>query len=126
MEGNDNPPYRHWHTVCGACGKITLARPCAPRQAIEPIEENPVVRCQHCEDTRQYLSSDCFLAPHSVAAHVDKAAGALTVVAGLIAAVKLARVESKEIQRRSPHVRSIISDSIAIARMVLEAAKKSA
>jgi hypothetical protein len=52
----------------------------------------------------------------------DKSAGAVAVVAGLIAAVKLARVESREIQSRSPRVRSIISDSITIARMVMEAA----
>jgi hypothetical protein len=40
----------------------------------------------------------------------DKSAGVLAVVAGLIAAVKLARVESREIQSRSPRVRSIISE----------------
>ena len=123
MERNDNPPYKHWHTVCATCGKITLARPCAPRQAIEPVEQNPVVKCQHCEDTRQYLSSACFLAPIMAAVQGDKSAGALAVVAGLVAAVKLARVESREIQSRSPRVRSIISESITIARMVVEASK---
>jgi hypothetical protein len=45
------------------------------------------------------------------------------VVAGLIAAVKLARVESREIQNWSPRVQSMISDSIAIARMVVEPSK---
>jgi hypothetical protein len=35
----------------------------------------------------------------------DKTAGIVTVVAGLVAAVKLARVESREIQSRSPRVR---------------------
>jgi hypothetical protein len=84
------------------------------------------VKCQHCEDTRQYLTGDCFLAPLSAAAQRDKSAGALAVVAGLVAAVKLARVESGEIQNRSPRVRSVVADSIAIARMVIEAAKKSA
>jgi hypothetical protein len=44
----------------------------------------------------------------------------VAVVAGLIAAVKLARVESREIQNRSPRVRSIISESVTIARMVIE------
>ena len=63
-----------------------------------------------------------FLAPLSAAA-ADKSAGALAVVAGLVAAVKLARVESAEIQNRSPRVRSIISESITIARMVVEASK---
>ena len=53
----------------------------------------------------------------------DKTAGVVAVVAGLIAAVKLSRVESREIQNRSPRVRSIISESITIARMVVEASK---
>jgi hypothetical protein len=53
----------------------------------------------------------------------DKSAGVVAVVAGLIAAVKLARVESREIQNRSPRVRSIISQSVTIARMVIEAGK---
>jgi DNA-directed RNA polymerase subunit RPC12/RpoP len=123
VETNDTPPYKHWLVACAACGKTTLARPCTPRREIEPIEHNPVIKCQHCEDTRQYLTKDCFLAPLSAAASADKSAGALAVVAGLIAAVKLARVESREIQSRSPRVRSIISDSITIARMVVEASK---
>jgi hypothetical protein len=74
-------------------------------------------------NTRQYLDRACFLTPLSTAASPDKSAGALAVVAGLIAAVKLARVESREIQSRSPHVRAIISNSIHNARMVVEAAK---
>jgi hypothetical protein len=44
-------------------------------------------------------------------------------VAGLIAAVKLARVESVELQNRSPRVRSAISDSITIAKMVIAETK---
>jgi hypothetical protein len=122
-DANDKPPYRHWHTVCAACGKVMLARPCRVPGEIEPIEPNPVIKCQHCEDTRQYLTSACFLAPLSVAASHDKSTGALAVVAGLIAAVKLARVESREIECRSPRVRSAISDSITIARMVIEASR---
>jgi hypothetical protein len=54
---------------------------------------------------------------------VDKTAGFVAVVAGLIAAVKLARVESRGIQNRSPRVRYIISESVTIARMVVEASK---
>jgi hypothetical protein len=61
-----------------------------------------------------------------VATQGDKTAGALAVVAGLVAAVKLARVESGELVNRSPRVRSAISDSVTIARMVIEAAKKNA
>jgi hypothetical protein len=53
----------------------------------------------------------------------DKTAGIVAVVAGLVAAVKLARVESREMQNRSPRVRFIISESITIARMVVEAIK---
>lgn len=122
MEANNKPPYRDWNTVCAVCGNVTLARPCAPHQPIEPIQ-NPIVKCQHCGDTRQYLSSDCFLAPLTAAVQADKTTGALAVVAGLVAAVKLARLESREIQNRSPRVRSIISESVTIARMVIEAAK---
>jgi hypothetical protein len=53
----------------------------------------------------------------------DKTAGVVSVVAGLIAAVKLSRVESREIQNWSPRVTCVISDSITIARMVIEASK---
>jgi hypothetical protein len=54
----------------------------------------------------------------------DKTAGVVAkVVSGLIAAMKLSGVESGELQNRSPRVRSIISESIAIARMVIEASK---
>jgi hypothetical protein len=90
---------------------------------IEPIEHNPVIRCQHCEDTRQYLDKDCFLAPLSAAGSSDKSDGTVAVVAGLIAAVKLARVGSIELQNRSLRVRSAIFDSITLARMVIEASK---
>jgi hypothetical protein len=122
-DSNDKPPYRHWHTVCAACGKVTLARPCRVPGDIDPIDHNPVIRCQHCEDTRQYLDKDCFLAPLSAAGPTDKSGNTVAVVAGLIAAVKLARVESIELQNRSPRVRSAISDSITLARMVIEASK---
>jgi hypothetical protein len=120
---NDKPPYRHWHTVCAACGQVTLARPCKVPGDIDPIEHNPVIRCQHCEDTRQYLDKNCFLAPLSAAGSPDKSGGTIAVVAGLIAAVKLARVESIELQNRSPRVRSAIADSITLARMVIDASK---
>jgi hypothetical protein len=53
-----------------------------------------------------------------------KSAGALAIVAGLIARVKLARVESREIQSRNPRVRCAISDSVDIAQMVLAEAMK--
>ena len=41
----------------------------------------------------------------------------VAVVAGLIAAVKLAGVESIELQNRSPRVQSAISDLITLARI---------
>jgi hypothetical protein len=88
-----------------------------------PVEHNPVTRCQHCGETRQYLDSARFLTPLSTAASPEKSAGALAVVAGLIAAVKLLRVESRAIHNRSPRVRFIISESITIARMAIEASK---
>jgi DNA-directed RNA polymerase subunit RPC12/RpoP len=120
---NNVAPYLHWHTRCAACSKVTLARACNVPGEIQPIEHNPVIRCPHCGETRQYLDSACFLTPLSTAASPEKSAGALAVVAGLIAAVKLARVESREIQIRSPPVRLAISDSIDIARIIVEAAK---
>jgi hypothetical protein len=43
--------------------------------SLEPIE-HPVIRCQHCEDTRQYLDKDSFLAPLS-AGSSDKSGGML-------------------------------------------------
>jgi hypothetical protein len=121
--GNRIAPFFHWHVHCAACSRVTLARACNVPGEIKPIEHNPVIRCQHCGETRQYLSSDCFLAPLFTAASPEKPVGALAVVAGLVAAVKLARVESREIQSRSPRVRCIISESITIARMVVEASK---
>jgi hypothetical protein len=45
------------------------------------------------------------------------------VVAGLIPAVKLARVESGELQNRSPRVRSALADSVPIAKMVISETK---
>jgi hypothetical protein len=50
--------------------------------------------------------------------------GTVAVIAGLIAAVKLARIESSEISRRSPRVRCAISDSVDIAEMVLAEAMR--
>jgi hypothetical protein len=69
------------------------------------------------------LDKNCFLAPLSAAGSPDKSGGTIAVVAGLIAAVKLARVESIELQNRSPRVRSAIADSITLARMVIDASK---
>jgi hypothetical protein len=116
-------PFLHWHVHCTACSKVTLARACNVPGEIKPMEHNPVIRCQHCGETRQYLDSACFLTPLSTAASPEKSTGAVAVVAGLIAAVKLPRVESREIQSRSPRVRFIVSESITIARMVIEARK---
>jgi hypothetical protein len=58
--------------------------------------------------------SECFLAPVSVAAgSADKGASTFALMDGLIAAVKLARVESQEIVSKSPRVRAAISNSSA-------------
>ena len=45
----------------------------------------------------------------------DKTAGIVAVVAGRIAAVKLSRVESREIQNRSPRMRFIISSPLRLS-----------
>lgn len=50
---NNVAPYLHWHTRCAACGKVTLARACNVPGPIDPIEHNPVIKCQHCDDVRQ-------------------------------------------------------------------------
>jgi hypothetical protein len=55
---------------------------------------------------------------------IEKPSGTLAVVASLIAAVKLAKVESQELQNRSPRVRSAIADAVTLARMVVDAARK--
>jgi hypothetical protein len=123
MEANDTPPYKHWHTVCAACGKVTVARACTPLRQIEPIEHNPVVKCQHCADVRQYSTGHCFLAPLSATVATNRSSESVALVAGLIAAVRLARVESEELGRRSPRVRGAIADSVSIARMVIEETK---
>jgi hypothetical protein len=44
----------------------------------------------------------------------------IAVIAGMIAAVKLARVESKDIDRNSPKTRMIIGDAVMVARMIAE------
>jgi hypothetical protein len=66
MELNDKLPYRHWHTVRAACGKVTLARPCRMPGELSRLNIT-VIKCQHCDDTHQYLTNGCFLAPLSVA-----------------------------------------------------------
>jgi hypothetical protein len=50
-----------------------------------------VREAEHRNRLLQYLSRDCFLAPLS-AAGSDRSGGTDAVVAGLVAAVKLARV----------------------------------
>jgi hypothetical protein len=55
----------------------------------------------------------------------DKTAGVVAVVAALIAGVKLEPGDPREIQSRSPRVRSIIGDSITLARPLVEASKRS-
>jgi hypothetical protein len=47
----------------------------------------------------------------------------VATVAGLIAAVRLARVDSEDLTRRSPRVRCAIHDSVTIAEMVITETK---
>jgi hypothetical protein len=47
----------------------------------------------------------------------------VAAVGGLIVAVKLSRAEFREIQNGSPRVRAAITDSINIARMIIDASK---
>jgi hypothetical protein len=55
----------------------------------------------------------------------DKRAGVVAVVAGLIAGVKLAPVDSRAIHNSSHGFDPIIGDSITIAPAVVEASKRS-
>jgi hypothetical protein len=48
----------------------------------------------------------------------DRFASTLVIAAAIIAAVRLAR--DQEIGRSSPRVLSVVADSIALARMILE------
>ena len=48
----------------------------------------------------------------------DRFASTLVIAASIIAAVRLAR--DQDISRPSPRVASVIADSIALARMILE------
>jgi hypothetical protein len=41
---NNVAPYLHWHTVCAACGKVTLGRPWRVHGEIDPVDPNPVVK----------------------------------------------------------------------------------
>ena len=52
-------------------------------------------------------------------------AGIVAALAGPIVAVMVARVDSRRIHNRGPRVRSIIGDSITLARPVVEASKRS-
>lgn len=125
---------------------VTLARPTLPPSDIDPLNENPVVKCAACGHTEQYLVQECFLARAGVRQEkLDKPgtekldrpgtpgnsdkpekrdSGAIIVGACLVAAVRLARVDSAEIQKRSPRVRSAISDALAIAALVAQSAKQ--
>jgi hypothetical protein len=42
----------------------------------------------------------------------------------LIAVVKLAKVDSRELQSKSPRVRAAVSDTVILARKVVEAVRK--
>ena len=129
---NDEAPYLHWHVACAGCHKITLAVACTPPNAIAMLTEDPGVRCQHCHHTQNYARAMCFLAP--MADGIQKPAGVpvpagksgqtLAVMAAMIAAVRLARVESRELERPSERVSAAISDSVRIAKHVLGAANR--
>ena len=129
---NDEAPYLHWHVACAGCHKITLAVACTPPNAIALLTEDPGVRCQHCHHTQTYLRAMCFLAPMgdgvqgkpAAAAPSGKNGQTLAVMAAMIAAVRLARVESRELERPSERVSTAIADSVRIAKQVMGAARR--
>jgi hypothetical protein len=109
-----------WSAVSAAT--LPLARAIQPPAPIDPLSDNPVVRSPSCGHTQQYLGSECFLARVGAKAAPDRAVGALIIGARLIAAVRLSRAESAEIQKRSPRVYGAIANALAIAKMVAEQA----
>lgn len=128
---NDEAPYLHWHIACAKCHKVTLAVPCTPPNAIALLKEDPGVRCQHCHHTQNYPRAMCFLAPISngvqgkaAAAPAAKNGQTLAVMAAMIAAVRLARVESGELEQPSERVTAAIADSVQIAKHVLGATRR--
>jgi hypothetical protein len=69
------------------------------------------------------LGSNARASEESVMDEKTESAGTVAMVAGLIAAVRLARVDSEELTRRSPRVRCAIADSFSIAEMVIAETK---
>ena len=51
--------------------------------------------------------------------HSKPPAAVAAVIAGMIAAVRLARIDGAEISRGTPKVRAIISDAIGIAHSIM-------
>lgn len=73
-----------------------------------------------------YLSAHCFLVPLSAAREErhsqsePKTRTPLALMAAFIAGIRLARVESEEIVRQSPRVRAALSDSLLIAKALIQ------
>jgi hypothetical protein len=108
-----HPDIRGGSDRLGHCGLPCLHGAGGPTSSLRSLSRPAILGSDACAPGETVMDEKT----------ADKSAGVVAVVAGLIAAVKLARVESAEIQNRSPRVRSIISESITIARMVIEASK---
>ena len=122
---NNVPPYKHWHVACANCLSVTLEKACSPPSFVEPLAGPVVVICPSCGNQRSYAAAECFLAPVAAGVLATKAqGGALAVMAGVIAGIRLARVESQEIERDSPRVRMAVADAVTIAKRVIAQVKR--
>ena len=117
---NSAPPYLHWHASCGGCARLIFVEAGRiPGPLFWPAEAVPA-KCPHCGQAQAYEPNALVL--HSGMGtifgpeHVKPQAA---VIAGMVAAVRLARLDAAEIDRGSPRVRSAIADSVTIARAVL-------
>ena len=84
------------------------------------------VTCRKCGHGEIYARTELFLAPPIPSNQNQRSdAGILAVIAGMVAGVRLARVESGEIQTSSPRVRDAVADAVALAEQVMEKVKRS-
>ena len=118
------PPYRHWHVLCARCRAVALAQVSDPPKDILPLDQPLTVGCRACGHQQTYAVEECFLAEARDLPQAKSEHGTVAVIAGMVAAVRLARVESREIGSGSPRVTMAIHDAVSIARMVLAKVKQ--
>lgn len=120
---NSFPPYLHWHAACAGCNRLIFVQAGPVPGPLNPPDNSPVATCPHCSRTQAYPKATLVL--HSGQGtlfgpdHSKPPVAVAAVIAGMVAAVRLARIDGAEISRGTPKVRAIISDAIGIARSIL-------